>query len=79
MPQTLVNVPVVFLDGTTATAIATGNNAAWHCRCEALLIGRSGMLAGVTEGYRVDCACNRSYFVAPQTKNQDSVSQVNEV
>ena len=29
----LFTIPVTFADGSTGTARAEGNNAAWHCRC----------------------------------------------
>jgi hypothetical protein len=72
MPQEQRTVNIIFLDGTTGTAIATGNNAAWHCSCGYgwPLIGRTGMLAGATPGTKVECPkCGSSYFVIPEKKN----------
>lgn len=31
--------PVVFLDGSTATATCVGNNAGWNCKCGTPLVG----------------------------------------
>jgi hypothetical protein len=32
-PVALREIPVTYRDGTTKMARATGNNAAWNCRC----------------------------------------------
>ena len=82
MPLEQRNIPLHFLDGSTGEASATGNNAAWDCPCgyTPALIGRSGMVRGVTDGYRVDCpSCPRSYFVVPAQHDQDRALRVDEV
>ena len=65
MPQAQESVPLVFDDSTEGIAVATGNNAAWMCRCgrKVPLLGRSGN----SEAARVDCPeCPRSYLVVPE-------------
>jgi hypothetical protein len=82
MPQEQRIVKLIFLDGNENEAVATGNNAVWHCNClrKLPLLGRSGLVAGATEGYYVNCPdCRRRYFVVPEGKNQGRVSQVEEV
>jgi hypothetical protein len=57
MSQQQITAALILLAGPPTSAISTGNNATWHCPCGRPdgLIGRSGLLAGVTPGYRVDC------------------------
>jgi hypothetical protein len=71
MPQKQEIVPLVFLDGPPREAVATGNNAAWLCKCgrTSPLLGRSGMFSGPTIGYNVNCPCGRSYYIQPKDKN----------
>ena len=79
MPQALSPLSVVLLDGQRFHAVATGNNAAWHCVCDELLLGRTGLARGVTDGFRVDCLCGKSYFVVPAAGDQSSALRVEEV
>lgn len=79
MPQIQVSVPLTYLNGNSGTAVATGNNAAWMCLCGVILLGRSGLARGVTDGFRIDCVCGKRYFVLPSGGNQTSVLQVEEV
>ena len=82
MPQKQDVVPLVFLDGAEGSAVATGNNAAWNCRCvrELPLLGRSGLERGITEGFRVDCPdCGRRYFVVPDGGDMKKALRVEEV
>ena len=79
MPQTQSSVPLLLLGGQQLRAVATGNNAAWNCICGELLLGRSGLSRGVTDGFRIDCACGKRYFVVPSAGDQSSVARVEEV
>jgi hypothetical protein len=84
MPQPRNTVPLVYLDGSTAQAIATGNNAAWLCRCGFAepLIGRSGAITGATVNTEVPCpgpGCNRRFFVVPDGYSQAAVLRVDEI
>jgi hypothetical protein len=84
MTQKQEIVPLYFLDGTKGEAISTGNNAAWHCKCERTLplLGRSGKISGPTDGYKVECpypGCRRGYFVEPGDTDQGKVLQVKEI
>lgn len=68
MPQQQRVIPLEFVDGTKSAASATGNNAAWLCRCSRVtpLIGRSGLSSGPTPGLTVECPdCATRYFVKP--------------
>jgi hypothetical protein len=72
----------VLLRGSVTDAIATGNNAAWHCPCDAkpLLIGRTGDIKGPSEKTKVQCpSCKRMYFVVPNGKSQGSAKEVREL
>ena len=78
MPQAQEPIPLLFEDGTEGRAVATGNNAAWMCRCgrKLPLLGRSG----TSEGVRVDCPdCPRSYFVVPKAGALTSAIKVRQV
>ena len=82
MAQEQRTVPLVFSDGTGSEAVATGNNAAWHCRCDRVLplLGRSGLVSGVTSGSSVKCPdCDRCYYVVPDGKDWGRVLRVEEV
>ena len=80
MPQQIRSeIPLDILNPRSRIAIATGNNAAWLCECGSLLIGRSGLVAGVTDRWRIDCGCGRSYFVVPNGQNFRAVKRVIEV
>jgi hypothetical protein len=82
MPQTQKIVSVQLKDGRKSKAIATGNNAAWMCICGRVdpLLGRSGLMKGVSEGFRIECPdCARRYFVVPDGKNQGAVLKVIEI
>ena len=80
MPQKLETVELQFKNGSKSRAIATGNNAAWICCRADPLLGRSGAIDGVTDGFRIDCPyCGRKYFVEPIGKSQGAVRKVIEV
>ncbi len=82
MPQKQKIVEVVFKSGKKSKAIATGNNAAWICECRRKdpLLGRSGLVDRLADGFRVDCPdCNCSYYVIPEGKDQGAVLKVIEV
>jgi hypothetical protein len=82
MPQAQNIVALTFADGLVSSAIATGNNAAWRCRCSRQdpLIGRSGLVQGVNDALRVQCpTCNRSYYVAPNGYDYAAVLEVREI
>ena len=82
MPLEQNTIPVQFLDGSEGAAAATGNNAAWHCRCsrELPLIGRSGFLDRNAVGYQIDCpSCTRSYMVLPTGHDQGRARAVEEI
>ena len=79
MPQKQKLIEVKLKDGSTRKGIATGNNAAWMCVCDRNnpLLGKSGLLNGVSKGFRVDCPdCKRRYFVVPDGKSQGPVLEV---
>lgn len=81
MPQQQHIIRLIFIDGTEKQAIATGNNAAWHCLCTRTLplIGRSGTKIDGSQGFRVDCPeCSRRYFVVPDDKDFGKVLEVRE-
>ncbi|MBY6065002.1 hypothetical protein [Pseudidiomarina sediminum] len=68
MPQTQRLIPLVKLNAPDELAVATGNNASWHCCCERRLplLGKSGQLKGPSENTCVICPnCEKKYFVAP--------------
>jgi hypothetical protein len=82
MPQHQHVVRLILLDGNQDVAAATGNNAAWHCKCgrSRPLIGRSSGKTDPSEGFRIDCPdCSRSYFVVPEDKDFGKVLEVREV
>lgn len=82
MAQKQKIVEVQLKDGNISKAIATGNNAAWICACGRLdpLLGRSGLIKGVSKGFRIDCPdCARKYFIVPDGKDQGPVLKVIEV
>jgi hypothetical protein len=79
MPQKQEIVPIIFSDRPPREAVATGNNAAWLCKCGRTLLGRSGMFSGPTSGYNVNCPCGCSYYVQPKDKNLGKVLHVIEV
>jgi DNA-directed RNA polymerase subunit RPC12/RpoP len=71
MPQEQRIIPLI-LSNHHRQAVATGNNAAWHCECgRALpLIGRTGALATPSEAMIIECQdCSRRYFVVPRDKD----------
>ena len=82
MSQAQKIVAVQFKDGRKSKAIATGNNAAWICACGRIdpLLGRSGLIKGVSQGFCIDCPdCVRKYFVVPDGKDQGAVLKVIEI
>jgi hypothetical protein len=75
-------IDVRLLNGSMIRGVATGNNAAWLCPCERAIpsIGRSGLVAGPSDGFIVKCPdCSRSYFVVPEGGNQKRVAHVREI
>jgi len=75
-------VGLIFLDGQRREAVATGNNAAWHCECdrELPLIGCSGSQKGPSDGLSIECPdCQRKYFVVPEDKDRGRVIEVQEI
>jgi hypothetical protein len=70
-PQDQHPVKVTLLNGTTAEAIATGNNAAWHCPCgrKLPLVGYSDAEASDLLYTHIVCpACGRTYKVIGTAK-----------
>jgi len=79
-PQAQHNIQVHFLDGTTAPAVRTGNNAAWHCQCERTLplVGYSDSTPPSSVPHsRVECPdCDKAYqVVAPTLKGVPTLVQ----
>lgn len=61
-------ISLVLSNGALNSAVATGNNASWHCSCERILplIGKSGQIKGPSENTSVECSdCKIRYFVEP--------------
>ncbi len=82
MPQKQKIVEIELKTGKISKAIATGNNAAWMCVCgrKTPLLGRSGLVGRLAEGFCVDCPnCGRSYYVIPDGKDQGAVLKIVEV
>ena len=82
MSQKQKVIDVRLKDGSIRKGISTGNNAAWICVCGRAdpLLGRSGLLNGLSEGFRVDCPeCDRKYFVMPDGRSQGPVLEIIEV
>ena len=82
MPQKQRIVEVELKSGEISKAIATGNNAAWMCVCgrKDPLLGRSGLVNRLENGFRVDCPnCRCSYYVIPDGKDQGAVLKILEV
>jgi hypothetical protein len=70
MPQEQHSIDIRFLDGKVATAIRTGNNAAWMCACErrAPLLGYSSSGDPPGENAVVVCPdCGRRFQVVAPT------------
>lgn len=68
-------IPVAFADASEAEARAEGNNAAWHCHCGALLVGRCYFQFGDT--CFTECDCGKRYRVTGDAKKRaQSVSEV---
>jgi hypothetical protein len=59
MPQSQLEIPLQFADGTVSIAVLTGNNAAWMCGC-----GRVLPLIGYSDS--VDTRHASSDVVCPQ-------------
>ena len=82
MPQSQVLVPLRFLDGERHQAVATGNNAAWKCRCGYAmpLVGRSGRIEKIEESMTIECpSCHRRFCVMPEGKDRGRVLEVKEI
>jgi hypothetical protein len=69
MPQVQREITIAFLDGHTALAASTGNNAAWLCACHrpVPLLGCSDSGEGASAAAVVECPkCRRRYrIIAP--------------
>ena len=68
MPQQQRIIEVKYSDGTKGKAIATGNNAAWVCKCgrKEPLLGKSGHVHGPGKNTKVVCPnCEKEFFVEP--------------
>jgi hypothetical protein len=68
MSQEQRQVDLILKNGESRIAVATGNNASWHCHCdrELPLLGKSGQLKGHSDNTKVTCPnCGADYFVAP--------------
>jgi hypothetical protein len=81
MPQEQRIIPLI-LSNHHRQAVATGNNAAWHCECSRALplVGRTGALASPSEAMIVECQdCSRRYFVVPRDKDQGAAIEVREI
>lgn len=75
MSQQQLNVSLAFADGTVGNATATGNNAAWMCRCgkrKGPLLGYSAALDDHSAAAEITCdGCGRRYLVvAPGIKQR---------
>ena len=82
MPQEQRQIPVKHSNGEQKIAIATGNNAAWHCVCERTLplLGCAGSVKGATDKTRIECPdCGRCYFVEPDGYDRAKAREVIEV
>lgn len=60
-------VDVVFLSGGKSEAVATGNNATWHCACGNIhwLIGRTWQKQQSPKGRVICPVCGKKYLVDP--------------
>ncbi len=68
-------IPVKFITGSTSTARAEGNNAAWPCACGTLLVGRCYFQFGDTCYTQCD-TCGRRYRVAGDgSKRAEAVNE----
>lgn len=67
----LSNKDVYFLNGQKAMARVEGNNAAWHCLCGELLIGRCYYQFGDT-CYTVCPKCGAKYRVTADARKKTS-------
>ncbi|MBM9614714.1 hypothetical protein JWJ90_10495 [Desulfobulbus rhabdoformis] len=68
MTQQQIEIPVILNNGVIGTAVATGNNASWHCYCQRNipLLGKSGQVKGPSENLKIVCPdCGAEYFVEP--------------
>ena len=52
---------VKMLDGSILDGVRTGNNAAWHCECDQLLVGTTWVFKKP-----VVCKCGNAYQVLPE-------------
>jgi len=82
MPQKQEEIPLVLKSGTTETAVATGNNASWHCHCNRSLplLGKSGQISGPSDGTKVTSPdCGADYFVVPDGGDYKKAVRVDEL
>lgn len=82
MPQEQRHIPCEFVGREPGVAIATGNNAAWLCRCGYAhpLVGRTGHQDRHPDSFSIVCPqCDRAYFVFPEDKDLGRAKQVVEV
>ena len=72
MPQIQHEISIVFVDGHTAIAASTGNNAAWLCACHrpVPLLGYSDAVERASAAAVVECPkCKRRYrVIAPAAR-----------
>lgn len=82
MPQEQRLIPLVRINTLDEQAVATGNNASWHCCCarELPLVGKSGQLKGPSENTCVICPdCDVRYFVEPDGGDYKRAAKVVEL
>jgi hypothetical protein len=81
MAQNLSEIPLSFLNGETAQAVKTGNNAAWICPCDRdlPLLGFSDAADSTSTRAVITCpGCGRSYKVVA-AKRQGVPTRVQEI
>lgn len=62
-------IKVEYLDGSSASGTAEGNNAAWKCECGELLVGRCYFQFG--HNCHTTCAaCGRTYRVTADARKK---------
>ena len=73
MPQAQHEISITYLDGHTAIAASTGNNAAWLCICHrpVPLLGYSDDAERISVAAVVECPkCRRKYRVMAPSKRK---------
>lgn len=82
MPQKQIEIPVMLKNGDIRIAVATGNNASWHCYCQRdiPLLGKSGQVKGPSENLKIVCPdCGAEYFVEPDSGDYKKAVKVIEL